>query len=224
MTKTEADLLARYAVQQILYHPVERYNVAPSQEIPVILMDKEGQRVLDSRRWGLVASWMKELPKVRPINAKSETIATNGMFKRPFMKHRCLIPSDGYFEWMKLAGKKQPYYFTLKDEDIFSYAGIYDYYELPNDEWLRTCALATTEANERAGKVHARMPVILDRKGEEEWLNPQADVPSLLELLHPVPSERMEIFPVGKLVGSAENDVADCINRVTAEGEFPNSL
>lgn len=103
------------------------------------------------------------MPKVRPINAKSETIATNGMFKGPFKKHRCLIPSDGYFEWMNLAGVKQPYYFKLKSDEIFSFAGICDYWKQPDGEWLRTCALATTQANERAEKVHARMPVILDR-------------------------------------------------------------
>ena len=143
------------------------FNIAPTTFQPVIRSAKEtGQRELVLMRWGLVPFFTKQLSDVKgisTINAKAETIETSPTFRRPFKMRRCLVPADGYYEWLRVDEKtKQPYAFKMKDDAPFAFAGLWDAWKASDGNWLQSFSIITTDANELAARVHSRMPVILD--------------------------------------------------------------
>jgi putative SOS response-associated peptidase YedK len=144
---------------------VPRYNIAPTQDIPVVRV-ADGKRELTLMRWGLIPSWTKD-PKSGPllINARSDTVAAKPAFRSAFKCRRCLIPADGYYEWMAEGKKKQPYWFRVRDGQTFAFAGLWE-------RWheIESCVILTTEANEMAAKLHDRMPVSLSPNDYERWL------------------------------------------------------
>jgi len=191
-----------------------RYNLAPGQEAPVVLME-EG-RTLSLMGWGLVPSWAKE-PSIgyKMINARAETVAEKASFKRLLPARRCLVLADGFYEWARLERGKAPMRFTLKGGAPFAFAGLWDRWRKPDGGELITFTIITTRANELMKPVHDRMPVILERAGEEPWLDP--DVKGAAELgalLKPFPAEGMEAYYVSPLVNSPRNDVPQCIEAV----------
>lgn len=144
-------------------------------------------------RWGLIPSWAKD-PKIgyKMINARSESILEKPSFKKPFLSQRCLIPASGFYEWQHLDNKKIPYYFKLKDQDLFAFAGLYDEWKDPEGYPLKTFTIITTEPNEVVAPIHNRMPVILPEKSEDIWLDHTiSDPQKLLSLLTPYKNSEM---------------------------------
>ena len=183
-----------------------RYNISPGQDNPVITRHK-GIAPLSSMRWGLVPNWAKNPnPKIKPINARAETLSEKPSFKELFFKQRCLIPADGYYEWQVLGTDKIPHYIHLPKMPAFAFAGIWDNWQGDNFKSLLSYTIITTEAAEPIQFIHHRMPVILPEKHWQEWLDPSFPIRSLPEVLQ-----------------GARNDctyrtVSDLVNKVSNDG------
>lgn len=195
--------------------PTPRYNVAPSQQCPVIIMDDEGDIVVPAvMRWGFVPFWEKsEQPKLAPINAQAESVATSGMFRQSVQRRRCLVPADGFYEWLRLDEKtKVPFDIHLKGGRSFFMAGIY---EKPAGPRPATFAILTTRPNALMEKIHRRMPVILDDDEAKRWLQRGDLTPErVAELTAPHPAEDMEATPISSLVNSPRNDRPEVLEPV----------
>jgi len=178
---------------------VPRYNGAPTQLLPVIT--KEEPRKMQLFRWGLIPRWSKEMPKAPLINARSETIGLKPSFKIAFRENRCLVPADGFYEWVH-SGKKLPYRFTLNDGSLFAFAGIWDKWQHPSGEIINSFAIITTDANQLMAPIHDRMPVILDRSNFHSWLDNKDEV-SLKNMFVPFPSSKMKRYRVPETVNKA---------------------
>ena len=185
------------------------YNIAPAQEV-LAFGGRVEERWMEFLRWGLVPSWAKE-PKPGPINARAETVAEKPMFRGPFRKRRVLIPADGYYEWMKTDGRKQPYYFTMEGGEPFAFAGIWEMWRGSGEEELKTCAIITTAPNKLAAEVHDRMPVILEPENYDSWLDPESETDELLARLTSYPAEKMQVNPVSTHVNRPANDDERCV-------------
>lgn len=194
-----------------------RYNGAPSLTYPVIVQDEaqSGSAMFVSAKWGLVPSWQKQAGSGRPppVNARCETIASNGLFKRAYAQRRCLIPIDGYFEWQDIYcnGKdKQPYAIAMKDGAPFALAGIFDIWRDPaSGELSRSFCVVTCPPNELMAEIHDRMPVILAPADYARWIGPEADP---AELMKPFSSDLMTMWKIGRKVGSPRNDTPDILD------------
>jgi putative SOS response-associated peptidase YedK len=188
-----------------------RYNVAPSQQVPVVRLDKDGQRELAMLRWGLIPSWASD-PKIgyKMINARAETVATAPSFRAAFKKRRCLIPATGFYEWKKLEdGSKQPYLIGMRDGAPFSFAGLWERWD-KGEAPIETCTIITGEPNSLVAELHNRMPAILEPEDYEAWLR-AADTAIPQAMLRPFPSQLMQAYPVSKRVNSPKNDDAALI-------------
>src|SRR5262249_35050656 len=154
----------------------------------VIRLATSGGRELGLLRWGLIPSWAEEAGAPL-INARSETVADKPAFRAAFKQRRCLIPADGFFEWLPVNGKKQPYYICRQDGHPFGFAGLWERWEGADGPPVESCTILTTEANEVVRPLHDRMPVLLDPRDYAAWLDPSGQKPALLELLRPCPSD-----------------------------------
>jgi putative SOS response-associated peptidase YedK len=189
-----------------------RYNIAPSQPVLAVRAGADGRPELAQLRWGLIPRWADD-PKIgyRLINARAETAATKPAFRAAFRQRRCLVLADGIYEWQKLAGHKQPYYFRLKDGGPFAFAGLWEHWAKTGPD-VESCTLLTTEANDLLRPVHDRMPVILPRAAYERWLGPgDQPLPELQELLRPYPAEEMTGYPVTAHVNNPRHEDPRCI-------------
>ncbi|MBB6021446.1 putative SOS response-associated peptidase YedK [Paenibacillus sp. JGP012] len=187
------------------YRP--NYNAAPMQYIPTIIGSKSGNR-LGALRWGLVPSWAKD-DRIgnKMINARAETLAEKPAFKRLISSKRCIIPTNGFYEWKKEKSGKRPMRILMKDDRLFSLAGLYDTWTDPDGNKLSTCTIITTEPNSLMEDIHNRMPVILRSEDEAEWLGrDNDDVQSLLGLLKPYQASVMRAYEVSKEVGNVRNN------------------
>ena len=191
-----------------------RYNIAPSQPIAAVRTPHTGGgRELALLRWGLIPSWSKD-PAIgnRLINARAETVQEKPSFLNAFRRHRCLIPTNGFYEWQRQERGKQPYFVRMRDERIFAFAGLWDRWESPDDGVIETCAILTTAANAVLAPIHDRMPVILPRTEYARWLDPALKDPdSLSPLLVPFPPEEMLAIPVSPRVNAPSTDDEKCI-------------
>lgn len=188
--------------------PESRYNVAPSQYVPVVLGDSEGA-TLRWARWGFQPGWFKATAKQPPpINARSETLLERPMFRGAVAQARCLIPANGFFEWQTLPGRaKQPMYVQLKSKDLFVFAGLYTATRDAGGDPHLSCAIVTCGPNELMAQFHHRMPVLLDGTDARTWIDPAVtDTAAVMPLLRPYPADAMEAYPVGPAVSSARND------------------
>jgi putative SOS response-associated peptidase YedK len=174
-----------------------RYNIAPSQPVLAVRVSGEtGEREGTLLKWGLIPSWAKE-PGIgnNLANARADTIAEKPAFRSAFKKRRCLVIADGFYEWKKVNGKT-PYYFRLKDEGPFAFAGLWERWD-KGEEPVESCTLITTEANGVVGQVHDRMPVILDPGSFDRWLDPTEQRAEVLKpLLVPLPDDWLTAHPV----------------------------
>lgn len=188
-----------------------RYNIAPTQMIPVVRAGERG-RQMELMQWSLVPSWAKE-PKLKAplINARAETVAELPAFRSSFRQRRCLIPADGYYEWLGAKKQRQPYWVHLADERPFAMAGLWDLWRPATGDPLASCTIITTDANGEARTVHDRMPVILDPADYDEWLNPAEERPErLLTLLRPYEGD-LVVDRVNPLVNKADNESPECL-------------
>lgn len=180
-----------------------RYNIAPTQNVPVIFDDEE--HILSEAKWGLTAKW-----STHPLfNARAESIDRKPSFKKDFEERRCLMIADSFYEWKQ--PEKKPFRVFLKHEEPFAFAAIYSQ---EGDE--RTCCMITTQSNALISKVHNRMPVILPRSAEREYLH--ADPNEAKEVLLPYPAEKMEMYEISDLVNNARNDSPEVMKPKTSKG------
>jgi putative SOS response-associated peptidase YedK len=191
-----------------------RYNVAPGQAVVAVRQDaarpdvERAVRRLSPLRWGLIPSWAKDAAAgYKMINARSETAAARPAFREAMRKRRCLIPADGFYEWKHEGKEKLPFCFTLADDAVFAFAGLWERWRSPLGEMVESCTILTTAPNELVQDIHDRMPVILARDSYDLWLDPGfTRVPELQPLLKPYPAGAMRRYRVSQRLDQGKND------------------
>lgn len=191
-----------------------RYNIAPSQQVAAVRVAHNDGRELVWLRWGLVPSWADDSAVgYKMINARGESVATKPSFRNDFKARRCLVVADGFYEWQKTGGKKQPYYIRLKSGRPFAFAGLWEHWGREGKE-IDSCTIITTDANELMEPLHDRMPVIVAASDYDLWLDPAVkDVERLQALLQPYPPGEMEAYPVSTVVNNPRNETEKCVER-----------
>lgn len=191
-----------------------RYNVAPTQDVLAVYEPGDGREAAFFK-WGLVPSWAKDKSMgARLINARSETVAEKPAFRQAFKQRRCIIPADGFYEWQRRGEGKQPFFFRMRDDRPFGFAGLWERWQGESGEVINSCAILTTEANEVLRPVHDRMPVILHPDDYEMWLDVDARKLDLVrEMLRPYPAREITGYPVGTSVNSLRNQGAKLVER-----------
>ena len=189
-----------------------RYNIAPTQPVSVVCMNERGKRAHTLMRWGFIPSWAKKdyLDKLasRPlINARGETVAEKPTFRSAFKRRRCLIPADGFYEWKAEKGGKQPYCIRRTDDDLFSFAGVWETAHDPDGGEIDTCAIITTTAGPDLSWLHNREPVVIAREDYARWLETdEQHADEMTALLAAPPEGFWRTFAVSKAVGNARNE------------------
>jgi len=219
----------RYADRYAGITPAPTYNAAPSQLLPV--MPTQNNKV-EFFNWGLLPTWAKDIKTIKPINARAESLTTNPLFRSLISSKRCLVPADGFYEWQvqsmpqtdlfgnlvsdKGKSKKQPYRIALTNDDLFSFAGLWDEWIDENTgEVFKTFTIITTEANDLMRPIHDRMPVILTPDAEELWLDEhETNKNLLLDLLRPYDAKKMKAYPISELINSPANNSAELLNSL----------
>ena len=194
-----------------------RYNIAPTQPVPVIRQNpKETRRELSLMRWGLIPAWAKDSSiATQTINARSETAATKPAFRDPLASRRCLVPADGFYEWSRSGKTKQAYCFEVNDGELFAFAGLWDRWKDPSGQWIKSCSILTTAPNAVTSSVHDRMPVILDPSDYDIWLDPgMKSLKAVSGMLKPYDARMMRCYPVSSRVNHVANDDAECSLRI----------
>jgi putative SOS response-associated peptidase YedK len=195
-----------------------RYNIAPTQMVAVIRLDRDTlQKRLVFVKWGLIPFWAKD-PSIghKMINARGESAAEKPAFRSAFKSRRCLVLTDGFYQWEKGKVGKQPYLFRMADGSPFAFAGLWERWTDLEDKTLESCTILTTGANELMQPFHDRMPVILHSLDYDLWLDPEVkDTDLLKSLLRPYPSDEMIVEPVNPKVNRASYDAPDCVEVVS---------
>jgi putative SOS response-associated peptidase YedK len=198
-----------------------RYNIAPTQETPVVRPAAAGGRELALLRWGLIPPWAKD-PSIgaKLINARADTVATKPSFRAVFRQRRCLVPADGFYEWKAGpsgkpgAGKpKQPYLIARADQATFAFAGLWEHWQ-DAKRTLETFTLITTDANATLAPIHHRMPVILDPQDYAAWLDTKNKAAEAL--LKPAPDGLLRATAISTKVNAVRNDDASVIEPIAA--------
>jgi putative SOS response-associated peptidase YedK len=195
----------------------ERYNVAPTDAMPIVRVTDGGVAPV-AARWGLVPPWAKDVGiGARYINAVSENLPTNKVFGPPYRrKQRCLVPACGFYEWeMRPDGSKQPYYFTGAEEGLLAFAGLWDVWRQPDGALLQSYTILTVAPNEFVARFHDRMPVVLDARDYERWLLDD-DPRDALRACH---NEVLINYPVSRQVGNVRNQDATLVAPLESDGQ-----
>ena len=200
-------LISRFNAE--LADPIQpRYNAAPGQDLPVIRNTSPDK--IHLHQWGLIPHWAKSAQHgYKLINTRAETILEKPMFRTPFQKHRCLLLADGFYEWQKTSGGKQPHRIVLENEAPFAFAGIWSLWQDERQSKIFSFSIITTEANSVVAEIHSRMPVILHPKDEQKWLTTSSE--DAMALLKPYPASLMRTYEVARLVNSPKNDSPEVI-------------
>jgi putative SOS response-associated peptidase YedK len=191
-------LAERFAIPHLQETLTANTNIKPGQDAPVIIRDDAGNNQLVMMRWGLVPPWTKDLRRSTPlINARAETVAEKPSFKHALRQTRCLVPATSFYEWAQTDTGKQPFVFSRADGALFALAGLYSIGKSLNGGTCPTFTIITTEPNDLVRPIHDRMPVILEQRQEQAWLDPALNDPHiLLSLLSPYPAGQMEVQAV----------------------------
>lgn len=199
------------------------WNVAPTQPAMVVRRHPEtGARHLDLLQWGLIPHFTRNLKDARrPINARSETAGSSGIFRSALAARRCLVPADAFYEWRAMADGKQPYAIARRDETPLAFAGLWEGWRSPDGESLRTFTILTTAANEMMAELHDRMPVILEQPDWPVWLGDAEG--NALELMRPAASNVLHLWPVSRAVNSVRNNKPDLLDRIDDPSAPPPS-
>jgi putative SOS response-associated peptidase YedK len=192
---------------------IPTFNAAPQSTQPILRLDRDtGARVCALARWGLVPYWAKD-QKVgySTINARAEEVLSKPAFREAFKKRRCLIPADAFYEWQnanpaKKSKKKQPYAIALRSGEPYAFAGLWELWKPKEGPPLESFTIITTDPNEVTEKIHDRMPVLLDPRDYDRWLDPGNPERPPTDLLRPYPAEKMHAWPVSERVGNVRND------------------
>ncbi|WP_366556458.1 SOS response-associated peptidase [Aquibaculum sediminis] len=213
---TWRQLVDLYRIHEQAELPLEpRYNVAPTQQVLAIRQTAPDEREAFLPRWGLVPSWAKELSiGNRMINARAEGVADKPSFRAAFKARRCLIPASGFYEWSGPRAARQPHYIQAHDGRPLTFAGLWESWRdrtEPDAPPLETCTIITTAASPDVADLHERMPVVLADEAWDTWLDPQAPLPLLQDLLQPAPAGTLTYHPVDRQVGSPKAQGAELI-------------
>ncbi len=229
VSSSPPDVLAAYfGAEQGEALPEANFNVAPTTDVPVVLVS-DGQRRLEAFHWGLVPFWAKD-PKIgnRMINARAEGIADKNAYRAAFKHRRCLVPADGFYEWVVIEGekKKQPVYITRPDGEPFAFAGLWESWRGTGDDLpLQSCTVITGSPNDNLARIHDRMPVILAPATWDRWLDPDFDDREALEaLLVPAPSSLTTFVPVSTEVNNVRNTGAQLIEPAGPSDVVPTEV
>jgi putative SOS response-associated peptidase YedK len=224
LTDPNADLAVQFSLPEIPdLQP--RYNVAPTQPVAAVRVAAESAvREMILLHWGLIPFWAKDRRiGARMINARSETVAEKPAFRVALRRRRCLVLADGFYEWQKQNGAKQPYYVRLQDGRAFAFAGLWEQWSGPDGDVIESCTLITTRPNELLRPVHNRMPVILHPGDYDLWLDLEVQRPDVvLPLLRPYPGTEMVAYPVTRWVNSPHNDDPRCIEPLAQQDSQPS--
>lgn len=202
-------------VPQDLFAEFTNFNAAPTQLLPVIIENEAGERSLVPMQWGLVPRWKPQPGKrvVAPINARAETLFEKPMFRNLTKAQRCIVPVSGFYEWQRVGSHKQPFYITSEDGEAWGLAGLYDQTHEDEDA-AGSFTIITTQANDLMSSLHERMPVILDRGVEEDWLSPDVRDPNEVEqFLHAYPDDEMRVYPVSTAVNNTRNNGPELVEE-----------
>jgi putative SOS response-associated peptidase YedK len=201
---------------------VPRFNIAPTQLASVIIQADDGTRSIRQFKWGLIPSWATdEKIGARAINARGDTVAEKPMFRASFKNRRCLVLSDGFFEWQKLGNLKQPMYIRLRGGEPFVFGGLWDRWKSPSGAEIESFSILTVEPNELAAKIHDRMPLMLDTENALAWLDSKSTPEQLGGLLKPYSADAMEAFAVSPIVNSPKNIGPECVAPMVAPVREP---
>jgi putative SOS response-associated peptidase YedK len=190
-----------------------RYNIAPTQSVAAVRATADADHFeLVPLKWGLIPSWSRD-PKIATslINARGETVAEKPSFRSAFKKRRCLILTDGYYEWTGKPGKKQPWHFRFADDRAFGFAGLWERWKPPEGDPIESCTIVTTAANEEAAKYHDRMPVIIDPTDYARWLDVTTPTDRLLPLLESRPVEGIVVAAANPAMNNPRYSAADAL-------------
>lgn len=207
----EDDLASLFEVKPLPL--TERYNIAPTQEVPVVTERPGGSREISFMRWGLIPHWVKDPAdfKVNLFNARSESAAEKPSFRDAMKTSRCIIPADGFYEWRTEGSAKQPYYIRRHDGKPMAFAGLYSAWT-KGSQPLMSCTILTTDSQGPLTELHHRVPVILEQDEWDRWMDPTQVEPREVEDMLNAPSEGLlDWYAVGKQVGNARLDVPQLI-------------
>ena len=206
-------------------HWPQRYNIAPTQRAPTILLGDGGERRMGLLRWGLIPSWAKD-PSIgnRMINARSETASSKPAFRTAFARRRCLVPMSGFYEWRKGESGKTPFLIRPPGGAPFSVAGLWESWEGPDGERLSTFTILTTAASRWMTPLHDRMPAVLDASAAVRWLDPATDREELEGLLRPAAESTFEAFEVSRAVNVPTNDRPEVSEPMPGGERIPQGI
>jgi len=213
------DAAVRDDVSQAFAELGPRYNVAPTQPIEVIVQRDDG-RFIELHRWGLVPAWASSpAAGARMINARAESVASSPAFRTSFLRRRCVIPADGFYEWARDGRKKQPFLIHAADDRPLAFAGLWAPWRDPaSGQWLLSSAVVTTGASGAVARLHDRMPVIFEPDAWRIWIDPEIRDPGLLgDLLQPAPAGLLELRAVSPLVNNANNEGPELLEAPDAD-------
>jgi len=209
--KLEVEIASRFKADRLAALNLKsRYNVAPSQDVPVVIPGESGKPRLVIMKWGFVPPWATPEKPMTLINLRSDTLQMKPSFKKFLEKSRCIVPADGFYEWKTEGKTKIPYRFVLK-EGLFGLGGVYRSATDKEGNEVLTFCLITTEPNSVVAQVHDRMPVIIPQALESAWLNPSAKPADYLACLAPYPPTEMSVYEVSRNLNTAKNDSPDLI-------------
>jgi putative SOS response-associated peptidase YedK len=188
-----------------------RYNIAPSQQVPIVRDTRSGREMVMAR-WGLIPHWSKEAKtRYSTINARIETVSEKPTYRTPFKHRRCLIPADGFYEWKVVEGRKVPHHIRMRDGSVFALAGLWDRWEREGES-LESCCIIVMPANDIMKSLHERMPAIVASDDHGMWLDPRvADKDKIMGCLNSSPSSRLITYPVTPRVNSPKYDDEVCM-------------
>lgn len=208
-----ATLVQGFSLTRVTPFP-RRHNIAPTSEVPVVWETREGERVAEPMRWGLVPHWARDTTiGARLNNARLEGVEDKPSFRQAWRRRRCILPASGFYEWQPRRGPdgkthKQPWFFSAADGGLLAMAGLFEAWR-PDEAtpWLLSCCILTREANATMAPVHDRMPVLLRPEQFAPWLDRgQHDGDALRALLSPTPPEALRAWPVDRAVGHAARE------------------
>jgi putative SOS response-associated peptidase YedK len=210
-----SDLAEIFGAEPLVDDPGARYNVAPTDEA-LVVVQRDDRRAVTAYRWGLIPHWASEA-KIgsRMINARAETITASPAFRDAFVRKRCIVPVESFYEWKRDGTIRQPYRIVRRDGDPLALAGLWSgWRDLATDTVRRTFSIVTTTPNEAIATLHDRMPVVLERDTWDRWLDPRpADPGELLGLLAPSEAD-LEVYAVGRAVNDVRRDGPELIERI----------
>jgi putative SOS response-associated peptidase YedK len=221
-TRSDADLTLLFDAVNVTEGLAPSWNVAPTDPVPLVRVSRRHDaRVLDTARWGLVPPWATDLRAgARMINARAETVATSPAFAPSFARRRCLVPADGWYEWVRTGRQRQAYYMTPADGSALAFAGIWSAWG-PGS--VLTCSVLTTAAAGGPAQVHDRMPLVLPPERWDAWLAAGGDGAELLRPMTPAELAAIEVRPVRPDVGNVRNNGPQLITA-PEPGPVPTTL